>query len=123
MFEELTKVKDNLKQYFEFTSNNGLKIGQADNAFYVNIDSQKMGFHSVASGIDAEVVQIGINSATIQNATFDGGSGTVFKNDTTFETNATFNKQINMHKQSATSGFTWKLEENNSLSLAISNLN
>lgn len=119
---EGTKVKENLKQYFEFNSTNGLKIGQVDNAFFVNISSTKMGFWSKGNGLESEVVQIGIDSATIQNATFEGGNGTTFKNDAIFEKNATFNQQINIYKQDATSGFVWKLEENNSLSLAILNV-
>lgn len=121
--KENTSLKNNIKQYFSFNAETGLKIGQADNAFYVNIDSTNMGFHSIdTSGTDSEVVQIGINSATIQNATFEGSNGTIFKNDATFENNATFNQQINIYKQDSVSGFTWKLEENNSLSLAILNV-
>jgi hypothetical protein len=121
----ITDTIVNVKESFSWDSN-GIKImkrtsdndGNITNPFYVHIDSTRMGFHSVEydNGVeinDVEVVHIGNNSATIQNATFQG------KNDTTFENNAMFNKQINMYNQDISSGFAWKIEENGSLSLAI----
>jgi hypothetical protein len=62
---------------------------------------------------DVEVVHVGNNSSVIQNATFQGGSGTKFENATTFE------RQINMQKPNTTAGFVWKIEDNGSLSLSI----
>ena len=59
--------------------------------------------------MNEKVVSISNNSATIQNATFEGG------NDTTFDNNAQFNKQVNF------GNFVWKIESNGSLSLAIDN--
>lgn len=112
----ISTTVSNIKQYFEFNQNNGLKIGQRDNKFYVNIDSQKMGFHSVDNnGHDVEVVHIGNNSATVQNATFEGSDGTVVNN------NATFNHQVNFYSPNNQSGFTWKVESNGSLSLVVMN--
>lgn len=112
----ITMTVSNIEQYFEFNQNNGLKIGQKDNKFYVNIDSQKMGFHSVDdNGNDVEVVHIGNNSATVQNAAFEGSDGTIFNN------NATFNHQVNFYSANSQSGFTWKVESNGSLSLVVMN--
>ena len=108
-----TKFLSDAKQYLKFDPNTGLKIGQANDKFYVNIESAKMGFHSVeydTNGTvkrDAEVVQIGNDSSTIRNATFEGGSGTTFNN------NATFKQQVKIGP------FVWTVEGNNSLSLAI----
>ena len=58
---------------------------------------------------DTEVVQVGKDSAKIQNATFEGDSGTTFNN------NVTFNEEVDMMD------FIWKKEDNGSLSLAIDN--
>lgn len=105
---EDTELQNNIYQNFTFNKKTGLKIGQTDNKFYVNIDSQKMGFHSVDdTNNDVEVVHIGNNSATIQNATFEGNNGTTFNN------NVTFNEQVDFF------GFIWKKESNGSLSLAV----
>lgn len=109
---EDTALQNNIYQNFRFDKNTGLKIGQTDNKFYVNIDSTKMGFHSIDDkNNDVEVVHIGNNSATIQNATFEGGNGTTFNNSVKFK------QEINMYKPNDTTGFTWKVEENGSLSL------
>lgn len=109
---EDTELQNNIYQNFRFDKNTGLKIGQTDNKFYVNIDSKKMGFHSIDDkNNDVEVVHIGNNSATIQNATFEGDNDTIFNN------NAKFKQEINICKQNDASGFTWKVEENGSLSL------
>lgn len=115
----------NIKESFSW-DNSGIRIAKRvvdsnDNVitpFYVHIDSTRMGFHSVEynNGIkskDVEVVHIGNNSATIQNATFQGGDGTKFENTALFE------QQINMYKPGTTKGFTWKIEKNGSLSLSI----
>ena len=112
---ENTELQNNIYQNFTFNKETGLKIGQTDNKFYVNIDSKKMGFHSIDDkGNDVEVVHIGNNSATIQNATFEGSNGTTFNNNTTFK------QQINIYKPNTTTGFTWKVEANGSLSLVVS---
>lgn len=128
-------VVSNVKESFSWDAN-GIKIakkvtdddGSTLTPFYVNIDSTRMGFHSVDDkGIDVEVVHVGNNSSTIQNATFGGTNGTTIDNDAVFNQNATFNQQINIQKQnganqrSVGSMFVWKIEEDGSLSLAIGN--
>ena len=108
---ELAEMQANLRQYFSFDANSGLRIGQSGsgNKFYVNIDSQKMGFHSVDEhNNDIEVVHVGVNSATIKNAILEGDDETQIKN------NATFDKEVKFGK------FLWKVENNGSLSLSIS---
>lgn len=113
--EDLRKMKEDVYQNFEFSQNNGLTIGQTDNAFYVNITSQEMGFYdnSDQNSPNQKVVNIGNKSATIQNAVFQGSESTKFENNVTFE------QQINMRKPNTTAGFAWKIEQNGSLSLAI----
>ena len=118
--------REGVKQFFQFTQTDGLKIGEktddgSDGPFYVQVDSQEMGFYDNSDGDDVatKVVHIGNRSATIQNATFEGQHGTNFNNDAVFKNNATFNQQINIYKPDATSGFVLKIEEDGSLSLAI----
>ena len=120
---DTTKTLSHIKESFSW-DDSGIKVmkrvsddeGHITTPFYVGIDSQKMGFHSVEyqNGVqvkDNEVVHIGNNSAIIQNATFQGADGTQFENQVTFE------QQINMTNESG--GFIWKIEPNGSLSLAI----
>lgn len=122
---DITRTIKNVKESFQW-DDDGIKVmkrvvddnGNATNPFYVHIDSTRMGFHSVEynNGIatnDVEVVHVGNNSSVIQNATFQGGSGTKFENAATFE------RQINMRKPNTTTGFVWKIENNGSLSLSI----
>lgn len=117
--ENITTVITNVKESFMW-DDNGIKVmkrvtdsdGNVTNPFYVNIDSTRMGFHSVeySSGTvknDVEVVHVGNNSAIIQNATLEGNNGTTFNN------NAMFNQQVQF------GNFVWKAESNGSLSLAI----
>lgn len=117
--EDVTTIIANIKESF-YWDNTGIKVmrrvtdseGNITNPFYVHIDSTRMGFHSVeyengAVKNDVEVVHVGNNSSTIQNATFEGSNGTTFNN------NANFNSQIKF------GSFIWKVENNGSLSLAI----
>lgn len=112
---ENTKMQNNIYQNFEFNKNSGLTIGQTDNAFYVNINSQEMGFYdnSDPNSPNQKVVNIGNKSATVQNAVFQGSEGTKFENNVTFE------QQINVCKPDTTTGFALKIEQNGSLSLAV----
>ena len=117
---DITSIITNVKETFVW-DNNGIKVmksvtdfnGNVTTPFYVHIDSTRMGFHSVEYNSDGsikndtEVVHIGNNSATIQNATFEGSNGT------TFDNNAQFNQQVHFDN------FIWKKESNGSLSLAI----
>lgn len=122
----ITSTIMNVRESFEWDKT-GIKVmkkvthasGNVTNPFYVHIDSTRMGFHSVnyddngKEMEDIEVVHIGNNSATIQNAVFQGGE------NTTFENTAVFEQQINICKPDTGVGFTWKVEKNGSLSLAI----
>ena len=121
----ITATIANIKESFKW-DDDGIKVmksvrdtnGNTTNPFYVHIDSTRMGFHSVEyqNGMatnDVEVVHVGNNSAVIQNATFQGGSGTKFENAVSFE------QQINIRKPNTTAGFVWKIEGNGSLSLSI----
>lgn len=122
---DIATTVSNIKESFTW-NDSGVQIAKrvADSSggyttpFYVSIDSTRMGFHSVeyAGNIaqnDVEVVHIGNNSAVIQNATFQGGSGTKFENAASFE------RQINMYKPNTTVGFVWQIEGNGSLSLSV----
>lgn len=114
---EITKTLSNIDQYFEFNTDSGLKIGQKDEKFYVNISSTRMSFYDKSDGEDAteqerdpdEVVYISNKSAVMKKL--------VVEDDATFESPATFKQEVNMLGLS--SGFTWKIESNGSLSLAI----
>lgn len=113
---QITKIQNDISQNFKFDQQNGVTIGQADNKFYVNINSQEMGLYdnSDINTPNQKVVSIGNKSATIQNAKFQGSSGTLF------ESNATFGGQINIYEPDTSVGFILKREQNGSLSLAIS---
>lgn len=105
--EETTTWKKNVEQYMRFDAGSGLKIGQVDEKFYVQIDSTEMGFYDNTDNKKQKVVAIANNAATIRNLTAQG--------NTTFEDPVTFNQQINIF------GFVLKKEQNGSLSLAIGN--
>ena len=99
--------------------------GNVSTPFYVHIDSTRMGFHSRTDNngqvTDVEVVHIGNNSSTIQNATFEGNDGTTINNDLTVNGGATFNDSINMHNENTSVGFIWQVEDDGSFSLALDN--
>lgn len=124
VISDITTTITNIRESFTW-NDDGIRVakrvtdssGNVTNPFYVHIDSTRMGFHSVdykSNGDinnDIEVVHVGNNSATIQNAAFEGNSGTTFNN------NAKFKQEVSMYKPNSTSGFTWKVEANGSLSL------
>jgi hypothetical protein len=107
--EEGTEQKNNIKQYFDFNKDTGLKIGQSNNKFYVNISSTRMSFceNPLINGSEIdiadpnEVVSIGNKSATIKDLTVEDG--------------AVFNCEVHFGK------FVLKTESNGSLSLALTN--
>lgn len=105
----LTQMMANVDQYFEFNKNTGLKIGQKDEKFHVNITSQKMGFNEG----DTEVVSISNKSAQIDNLTVEYGF--VADCDTTLKGDMTMQKSIN----NKTYNYIWQLEENGSYSLVV----
>lgn len=101
--EENTAILNNVKQYFLFNADTGLRIGQADEKFYVNISSTEMGFYDASSttGTAQKVVSISNQSATIKDLTVEDG--------------ATFDCEVRF------GNFIWKTESNGSLSLAVAN--
>lgn len=96
---EGTEQKKNIKQYFLFSADTGLRIGQSDDLFYVNISSTEMGFYDATNGTAQKVVSISNQSATIKNLTVEEG--------------ARFNCEVQF------GNFILKTESNGSLSLAL----
>lgn len=97
--EDGTEQKNNIKQYFLFNQDTGLRIGQADDKFYVNISSTEMGFYDASDGTAQKVVSISNQSAKIKNLTVEDG--------------ALFNCEVQF------GNFILKTENNGSLSLAL----
>lgn len=126
--EETTATLKNIRESFTW-DDTGIQIakrvtnsnGQISKPFYVHIDSTRMGFHSCTETngriSDVEVVHVGNNSATIQNATFEGNNGTNVENDLDVNGSATFNSSVSMYNKKATVGFIWKVEDDGSFSL------
>ncbi len=128
--ENTTTVVGNIKETFTW-DDDGIQVAKkvptangVATPFYVHIDSERMGFHSqtISNNIvkDVEVVHIGNNSATIQNATFEGGDGTTFNTDIHINDNANFNASINIYNEEKV-GFAWQVEDDGSLSLTVIN--
>ena len=103
----MTELKDNIKQYFEFNADDGLKIGQKDENFYVKISSQEMGFYDNSNDQNKKVVYISNESANIDGLTVE--------KHLDVDCQATFASEVNFF------GFVWKKEQNGSFSLAIGN--
>lgn len=106
--QESTLQKQNIRQYFAFNADKGLKIGQTDDKFYVNISSTRMSFcqnqsdESPSTGeyIDPnEVVSISNHEAKIKGLKVEDG--------------ATFDCEVNFF------GFVLTKESNGSLSLSV----
>lgn len=120
----ITQIVNNVSQYMVFDSSSGLKIGQKDDLFYVNIDSKEMGFYDNSDkdkGVSAvKVVSIGSQSANIKNMSVEDSA--IFKCEET-----AFNTSINFAiKETDSNGndeyidkFKFQIEENGSLSLVI----
>lgn len=112
--EDATSLKKNIKQYFSFDPNTGLKIGQTNNKFYVNISGTEMGFYDNQQGQNQKVVKISNSSATIQNAKLKG--------DTDFYGPINIcNPGSNPDDSTPDTLFVWQIEDNKSLSLVIPN--
>lgn len=114
----VTTTVSNINQYMKFVpsgDNRGLKISEQDDKFYVRIRSDKMGFYDNSGNTgEVEVVSIGSDSATINNAIIDKGA--------TFECSATFNNSDAIKisgKESDHNNFIFRIEDNGSLSLCI----
>ena len=109
-----TSTLNNVKQYFRFSDDDGMRIGQSNQKFYVNIKATRMSFCEdpliEAPDIEEdpdpnEVVHIGKESANIRKLVVEG--------EATFNGNAVFNKEIQF------GNFVLKQDSNNSLSLAV----
>lgn len=105
--QSLTNLKDNINQYFAFDAENGLKIGQKDENFYVKISSTEMGFYDNSNEQHKKVVYISNETANIDGLTVE--------KNLDVDCPAIFNDEVNFF------GFVWKKEPNGSLSLAIGN--
>lgn len=121
---DVTNTLSKVKQSFTWNPDNGLRIADAtisgNTSFYVNINSSKMGFHSVEGNQDSEVVAVGIDEAKIKNATFEGNKGTIFENQAIFNQDVTIKNNVSLNGQlNIGTGFVLKRESNGSLSLAI----
>lgn len=104
--ETLTQLKKDIEQYFTFDKQDGLKISQTDDIFYVNLSATKMAFVDNTKKLKEEVVIISNNSATIRNANFNG--------------NVTVDGEIHIYTSDRESElFVWKVESNKSYSLAV----
>ena len=116
---KVTSTISNIDQYFEFNPSNGLKIGQDDEKFYVQIKSHRMSFYDKSNEEDTgeqerdpdEVVYISNKSAVMKRLVVEGSS--------TFEQSATFNDELTMNKtvDSGSYSFSWQIESNGSYSL------
>ena len=107
---KMTELQENIDQYFEFNTKTGLRIGQKDEKFHVDVGATEIGFYEE----DTKVVSIGNKSAQIDNLTVEDG----FTVDcgSTFNGDMTISKTINEQRYA----FAWKIEDSNgSLSLAI----
>lgn len=107
-----TEIKNNIKQNFHFDSSTGLRIGQQDKKFYVNISSTEMGFYDNSNKQNEKVVSISNSAATIKNAKLNG--------------NTEFYGQMNICDPNSNPDdnvsdalFVWKVEQNGSFSLAV----
>lgn len=119
-----TELKRNMEQYFNFDKDNGLKIGQRDEKFFVQIDSQEMGFYETDNdGNKNKVVSIGNSSAKIRN--LEVVNGTNF----TCNTHASFAEEIRLfggtiknsdNTEKKLPQFVFSQENDGSISLALS---
>lgn len=100
---EDTTLQNNVYNNFTFDKEDGLKIGQTDSNFYVNIDSTEMGFYDNSEGKKQKVVYISNSAANIDNMIVEGSAD--FQCDTTFQ------------QPVSILGFTFKKETDGSLSL------
>ena len=92
-----TAALNNIKQYFMFNAQTGLRIGQLNEEFYVNISSEEMGFYDAQYGTAKKVVSISNKAALIQDLTVKEG--------------AKFDCEVEF------GSFIWKTESNGGLSL------
>ena len=128
--EDTTTIITNIRESFIW-DDTGIQVakrvtnadGEVSTPFYVQIASERMGFHSqtVENGRieDNEVVHVGNNSATIQNSTFEGDNGTIINNELEVNDDANFYGAVNIYNEERTHGFIWQTETNGSFSLVV----
>ena len=128
-----TETLTNVRESFTWNAD-GIQVaktvvdneGNASKPFYVQIESERMGFHSVSkdSG-DVEVVHIGNNSATIKNATLEGEKGATFNTHAEFNNITEFHDRVDIcqtqeiNGEEQISGFRSQIESNGSFSFVV----
>lgn len=127
---EITELQNNIAYYFDFNKETGLKIGQNDQRFYVNIKATRMSFcentdievsgEEVEDVLDPhEVVYIGNKSATIRNL--------VVEESANMHCAASIDNKINIVNTYETKtdypGFVWQMEPDGGFSLVKMEVN
>lgn len=127
---EITALQNNINYYFDFNEETGLKIGQNNQRFYVNIDATRMSFcentdievsgEEIQKELDPhEVVHIGNKSATIRNL--------VVNESAKIECSASIYNKVDIVNTYETKkdhpGFTWQMEPDGGFSLVKMEVN
>ena len=116
--ETAIQQQQNISQYFDFNSKDGLKIGQVDQQYYVNISSTEMKF-IVKGDNNKEVTaaSFGYKSALIQNPLLNGS--TIVNDDITFYEELKLGRKTTKNGEEVKElNFIWQIEEDGGLSLA-----
>lgn len=106
----LINVQDNVMHYFKTNPETGLRIGQVNQSFYVNIDSKQMGFY-VNNDLK---VHVGVDSTSIKNLTVERSAD--------FNCEVTLDNKINIVNTNTSTntsfpGFVWQIEDDGGFSL------
>ena len=114
---DAAKQKQDLTQTFDFNSSNGLKIGQLDQQYYIQISSQKLSFHGPdpKNNKAIELASFGNAAADIISPTFRGPAW--FNGNATFYGDLTLGRIIDDEKKEEC--FVWQVDQDGSLSLAL----
>ena len=121
---KITALTDDVRYYFDFNKDTGLKIGHNTDKFYVNLKPTRMSFcenaqitaEEIEEDIDPnEVVYISNRSATIRNL--------IAEESADFNCSVAVDNKVeinNTYEASKTNnpGFAWQIEANGSISLA-----
>lgn len=111
----LTNMQNNIEQYFTFNPSTGLKIGQVNQQFYVNIDAKEMGFYQSESESGEPEVCIGIESTEIRKLEVNEGA--------TFNCPVSVDRQVSVvntyDSKTSYPGFSWKIESDGTFSLVL----
>lgn len=115
--ETAAKQKQDLTQTFDFDSTDGLKIGQLDQEYYIQIGSQKLSFYGPRdqnSNQSIELASFGNAAANITSPTFKGSA--CFNEDSTFFGDLKLGRTTTETKETC---FVWQIDQDGSLSLAL----